>query len=167
LLGGTTGTAARAAARIADGFYPISPAHWPKYRAECLKLGKPDPGPAGQRAPMFVHLAEDPDAARSKLTPYLLNAIREYRGWTRGQLAVPPQFAPNNDSDLRASPHYLILTPLEAVRLLQSLGPDGLCILRPMWGGFAPELGWESLRLLVEKVLPQAAESRSISADLE
>jgi hypothetical protein len=103
---------------------------------------------------MFLHIADDPDITRHKLTPYLLNAIRAYRGWTTGQLTVPPQFRPECEADLRASAHYRILTPQDAVTFINELGPDCLCVLRPMWGGFAPELAWDSLRLFVDEVLP-------------
>src|SRR5205823_8131722 len=44
-LGGTSEAAARRAARIADGFIPSEPPYWEPYLDECLKLGKPDPGP--------------------------------------------------------------------------------------------------------------------------
>lgn len=155
LMGGASPAAARAAARLADGFYPISPVFWPSYREECLKLGKSDPGPAGKRAAMFVHVAEDPDSVWPKISPYLLNAISQYRQWNVGQQAVPPQFAAEHEKDLRNSEFYLVLTPDEAVTMLKELGSDGICILRPMWGGFSSELAWSSLELVVEKVLPQ------------
>jgi alkanesulfonate monooxygenase SsuD/methylene tetrahydromethanopterin reductase-like flavin-dependent oxidoreductase (luciferase family) len=161
LMGGASKAGARAAARYADGFYPISPALWPEYRDTCIELGKPDPGPAGKRAPMFVHVATDPDAVWSRIAPFLLNAIAEYRSWTRDNMPVPPQFGITSEEELRASGNYLVLTPQEAATLLEDLGPDGQIILRPQWGGFHPELGWQSLRLFAEEVMPAVSHLRA------
>ena len=66
LLGGTSEGAARRAARIADGFIPSEPACWQFYRDECLKLGKPDPGPGMTGHGDVVILAENPDAAEQR-----------------------------------------------------------------------------------------------------
>ncbi len=153
LLGGSSNAAARAAAQIADGFYPVAPVFWQPYREECLRLGKPDPGPAPQRGPMFVHITRDPERDWRLLTPYLLNAIGQYRTWTRNG-PVPAQFAIQDESGLRASPAYRVVTPDQAVQLIAGLGANGLLVMRPMWGGYDPELGWSSLKLLVEEVLP-------------
>lgn len=156
-MGGSSPKAARAAAQLADGFFPVSPLLWPPYREECLRLDKEDPGPIGGRSPMFVHISETPDADWPKIAPYLLNGISQYRGWNTGQQAVPPQFAIEHEADLRASPDYRVVTPDETVALIRALGPGGQFILRPMWGGYDPALGWSSLRLLAERVLPQLA----------
>lgn len=153
-LAGSSRVAAHTAARLADGFYPDSPGFWQPYREECLKLGKPDPGPARTRGPMFLHISKDPDHDWPLLAPYLLNAIRQYGGWTRDNRAVPPQFLIADEKALRASHAYQVLTPDEAVDLIKGLGDHGQLILRPMWGGYDPALGWSSLKLLVEDVLP-------------
>jgi alkanesulfonate monooxygenase SsuD/methylene tetrahydromethanopterin reductase-like flavin-dependent oxidoreductase (luciferase family) len=157
LLGGATKVAARAAARYADGFYPIAPAFWPAYREACLELGKPDPGTLGKRSPMFFHVAEDPEAVWPRIAPYILAAAKEYRSWTLENMPVPPQFAVTNEAELRESGQYVVLTPDEAVAMLEGLGPDGQAFLRPQWGGFHPDLGWESLRLFAEKVMPRVS----------
>lgn len=160
LMGGASKVAARAAARYADGFYPVSPAFWPEYRDACLALGKPDPGGHGRRAPMYVHVSRDPDATWRAIAPYIVAAVAEYRSWTLENMPVPPQFRVRNEEELRASGQYLVLTPDEAVDLLESLGPDAQFQVRPQWGGYDPDLGWESLRLLVEEVLPRVSDWR-------
>lgn len=159
LMGGSTPLAARAAARLSDGFYPTSSSVWEPYRRECVKLGKPDPGPGPSRSPMFLHITKDPDHDWPLLTPYLLNAIRQYRGWNIGNQAVPPQFAMEHEADLRASESYKVLTPDQTVDMLAGLGEGGQLILRPMWGGYDPQLAWSSMKLLIEEVLPQVRSS--------
>lgn len=154
LLGGASKAAARAAASYADGFYPISPAFWPAYQEACKELGKPVPEPLGGRSPMFVHIAEDPDAVWPKLAPFVLAAIAEYRSWTLENMPTPPQFLITSEAELRESGQYVVLTPNEAIAMIEGLGDNGQLILRPQWGGFHPDLGWESLRLFVDKVLP-------------
>jgi hypothetical protein len=76
-------------------------------------------------------------------------------------MPVPPQFGITSEEELRASGNYLVLTPQEAATLLEDLGPDGQIILRPQWGGFHPELGWQSLRLFAEEVMPAVSHLRA------
>ncbi len=50
---------------------------------------------------------------------------------------------------------YRILTPDETVALAEEIGPSGTIIMRPLMCGMPSELGWESLELFREKVLPR------------
>jgi hypothetical protein len=54
--------------------------------------------------------------------------------------------------DVKQSGAYAVLTPDECVRLAQE---TGRVILHPLMGGMEPALGWESLRLFEEQVLPR------------
>ena len=64
VLGGSSTGAARRAARIADGFEGTMPQFDAVYRAECERLGVEAPPARGPGLPaMFVHIAEDPEAA--------------------------------------------------------------------------------------------------------
>ena len=74
-LGGTSEAAARRAARIADAFLPSEERFWEPYRDECLKLGKPDPGPCPVGPNRVVALAEDPESAWPVLGPYFLHEL--------------------------------------------------------------------------------------------
>ena len=60
-LGGSSPASARRAARLADRFVPALPQLWKHYRAERERLGQPVP-PGGRVGPLFLHVAEDPDA---------------------------------------------------------------------------------------------------------
>jgi alkanesulfonate monooxygenase SsuD/methylene tetrahydromethanopterin reductase-like flavin-dependent oxidoreductase (luciferase family) len=148
-LGGTSEAAARRAARIADGFIPSEPQYWEPYRDECLKLGKPDPGPCPIGMNSVVVLAEDPDAAWPRLGPYFLHEVTSYGAWEAA--AGHERYKPVADLDeLRAKGEYRILTPGEYAG---ELGDAGFVMLHPMVGGIPPELAWEHLRLFEKAFL--------------
>ena len=54
--------------------------------------------------------------------------------------------------DLRASGVWLVVTPDECVELVRR---NGAVALHPLMGGMPPDLGWESLQLFVDEVLPR------------
>jgi alkanesulfonate monooxygenase SsuD/methylene tetrahydromethanopterin reductase-like flavin-dependent oxidoreductase (luciferase family) len=158
IMGGMSAAAARAAARLADDFYGRDE-HREIYRQECVKLGKPDPGPWPARAAYFMHVTEDPERDWPRLAPFLLTAIGRYFAWTtRSSPSGRPGsnlFDVHSEEELRASPLYRVLTPDECVELFTSLGHESVATLHPGWGGFSPELGWSSLELFVSRVLPR------------
>lgn len=49
------------------------------------------------------------------------------------------------------------MTPDEVVALAKTLGDHDVIMLHPMAGGFNPDLAWESLKLVEDKVLPKLA----------
>jgi hypothetical protein len=64
--------------------------------------------------------------------------------------------APPADTDaLRATGQYRVLTPDDLVAELKVGGPFSFALFHPMMGGIPPELGWSSLRLFEEEVLPR------------
>lgn len=147
MLGGTSEGAARRAARIADGFIPSEPGCWQFYRDECLKLGKPDPGPGMTGQGSVVTLAEDPEAAWAELGPYFLHETNAYGAW-QAAANVEATYVPQEGIDaLRASGQYRILTPDDYAAELKSAGGLALAVLHPMVGGIPPDLAWRHLRL--------------------
>ena len=48
-----------------------------------------------------------------------------------------------------------MVTPADAVALLGSLDRDSVVTVHPCMGGMPTEVGWTSLELLVDKVLPE------------
>jgi len=154
LLGGSTPAAARRAARIADGFVPSTPELMDPFRAERRRLGKPDPGPAPATLPGVVHLADDPDAAWRRIAPHALHEASSYAAWLR-EAGLPGPYREFRDADeIRASGEHLVLTPEELIARLRPLDPATIVTLHPLVGGLDPEVGWESLRLVTERVLP-------------
>ena len=102
--------------------------------------------------PLFVHVAEDPDAAWAKIAPHALHETNSYGRWLAESAALGP-YAPSNDADaLRASGSYAVFTPDECVEFAKETGS---LRLHPLMGGLPPDLAWESLELVASKVLPQ------------
>ena len=77
-----------------------------------------------------------------------------YRSWQApGQSSEVTTHAANPD-ELRKEGIYRVVTPDECVALAEELGPTGTIVLHPLMGGMPAELGWSSLRLFRERVLP-------------
>lgn len=155
ILGGAFPRSARRAAHIADGWLPRSPDLWQPYRDECLKLGKPDPGPYPAQGPLFLHLSRDTERDWPRVLPHVARMAEIYGGWQReapGQ--KPGPYATPREADLRASPSYQVLTPESAIALAESLGPHAVLYVTPLLCGLPPNLAWQSLRLLETEVLP-------------
>jgi alkanesulfonate monooxygenase SsuD/methylene tetrahydromethanopterin reductase-like flavin-dependent oxidoreductase (luciferase family) len=147
MLGGSSEPAARRAARIADGFLPSEPGCWRFYRDECLRLGKPDPGPGMPLNADVVVLAEDPEAAWPELGPYFLHETNAYGAW-QAAANVAATYEPMESIDaLRAGGQYRILTPDDYAAELKAAGGLALAVLHPMVGGIPPDLAWRHLRL--------------------
>jgi alkanesulfonate monooxygenase SsuD/methylene tetrahydromethanopterin reductase-like flavin-dependent oxidoreductase (luciferase family) len=157
-LGGTSEPAARRAARLECGFSTPYPPAWEFYRDELLALGRPDPGPHPGGDTSFFHLATDVDKGWDAVAPYALHEATSYGRWmadagigSAGGWAAPPADA----DELRATGQYRVLTPDDLVAELKAAGPYGFALFHPMMGGIPPELGWSSLRLFEEEVLPR------------
>ena len=154
LMGGSTRVAARRAARYADYFVPSSDACFEMYREELGKLGKPDPGPQLLSLGMFVHVAEDPDAAWEEIAPHAMHEANAYGRWAAEAGLEGPYTEVDDSAALRESGQYLVFTPAEMVERCRALGARGNVTLHPLMGGLDPTIAWSSLRLLEEEVLP-------------
>jgi alkanesulfonate monooxygenase SsuD/methylene tetrahydromethanopterin reductase-like flavin-dependent oxidoreductase (luciferase family) len=155
VLGGSSAGAARRAARIADGFEATMPEFDEVYREECERLGLPPPPPRRPGLPaMFVHLAEDPEAAWARIAPHALHETNSYGDWL-AEAGTPAPYGRVADADaLWASGLYLILTPQELLDRALALGPTGVLHFHPLMGGLDPDLAWSSLALFEKRVLP-------------
>jgi alkanesulfonate monooxygenase SsuD/methylene tetrahydromethanopterin reductase-like flavin-dependent oxidoreductase (luciferase family) len=156
-MGGSTPAAAKRAARLCDGFaLPFDPELWEPYREACRELGKPDPGPAEPRGPVFLWVAEDVEAAWRMLMPHIMSQIEEYGRFTTEAYgeAAGPYAGTLNEAAVRNNKAYRVMTPDEAVALGRGLGPDGLMLFNPLMGGIPVQEAWRMLKLLETKVLP-------------
>jgi alkanesulfonate monooxygenase SsuD/methylene tetrahydromethanopterin reductase-like flavin-dependent oxidoreductase (luciferase family) len=153
LLGGSVPAAARRAARIADGFVPAVPELYDSYREECIKLGKtPDDDRVVGCAATFI--ADDPDAMWEKIAPHALHETNEYSRWY-AEAGVTGPYEPIEDAEqLRAMGLYRVFTPGQCLEFAETLGSDGWLFFHPLLSGLDPEIGWQSLHLFKEKVLP-------------
>lgn len=155
-LGGSVEAAARRAARIADGFIPSMPELWAFYADECVKVGKPDPGPYLGGDTSVIHVATDVDAGWAELAPYAMHEVNAYGEWA-AQTGIEGStgYVRVDDPDaLRATGQYRVVTPAQLVEELTAGGPFAFCMLHPMVGGLPPEIAWSSLRLIETEVIP-------------
>ncbi|HEY6426718.1 MAG TPA: LLM class flavin-dependent oxidoreductase [Acidimicrobiales bacterium] len=153
LLGGSSASAARRAARIADGFIPSDPEVWDPYRAEVQKLGRPDPGPCPTGETTVVAFAEDAQEGWERMAPFFLHEMNAYGQWqAQDDLANPYRTVSDTDA-LHATGRYRVLTPTEFLSE-QELTPEPFVMLHPMCGGMPVELAWSSLRLFEQEILP-------------
>jgi alkanesulfonate monooxygenase SsuD/methylene tetrahydromethanopterin reductase-like flavin-dependent oxidoreductase (luciferase family) len=151
--GGSVRRSAERAARLRLPFFTMStdPAIGDVYREECAKVGYDGVfmAPAG---PLFVHVAEDPEAAWEQIAPYAVYDVVSYASWQTGDHDNVAASSATTADELRASGMWQVVTPDECVELLQT---TGMMALHPLMGGMPPELGWECLQLFVDEVLPR------------
>jgi alkanesulfonate monooxygenase SsuD/methylene tetrahydromethanopterin reductase-like flavin-dependent oxidoreductase (luciferase family) len=151
-IGGGVPAAALRAARLGLGFWPLTPDMTPIYEAECRKLGR-EPGPviAGGG---WVHVSEDPDATWGEIWPHVAHVARTYAEWSSdSENSANPFHGLDNEAAIRASGFYQVMTPDACITLAQQQ-PVGLV---PLIGGLSPKVGWKSLELFCDKVLPYVA----------
>jgi alkanesulfonate monooxygenase SsuD/methylene tetrahydromethanopterin reductase-like flavin-dependent oxidoreductase (luciferase family) len=153
VLGGSSDGAARRAARIGDGYVPVSGDSWAAYQKEMLRLGKADPGP--HRGGMFVttFLASDPEATMTQLLPYFVHETNAYGRWL-DDAGMEGPYKQRTAEQVRTEGQYRVITPEEHAAELRAMGEMAVAFFHPMAGGVPPELAWESLRLYETEVLP-------------
>ena len=102
--------------------------------------------------PCYVHVAEDPEKAWDLIGPHVLHDATSYASWQPpGQVSAVLERA-SSIEELKKSRVYRVLTPDEAVDLATS---SGALMFHPLVGGLSPDLGWESLQLFADQVLPR------------
>ncbi|HEX5585742.1 MAG TPA: LLM class flavin-dependent oxidoreductase [Acidimicrobiia bacterium] len=157
VLGGSSDVVARRAARIADGFAPVSGDCWPAYRDECVALGKPDPGPSMHPGSMVTtFLAEDPAEAWERLVPYFLHETNAYGAWL-DDAGLEGPYKVTTAERVRVDGQYRILTPDAYADELRAMGEGAFAFFHPMVGGIPPAMAWECLHLYEAQVLPALA----------
>jgi alkanesulfonate monooxygenase SsuD/methylene tetrahydromethanopterin reductase-like flavin-dependent oxidoreductase (luciferase family) len=155
-LGGGTAAAVRRAARLGLGMITERGGDLEElYVSECRALGK-EPGffvSGGDDTVAAVFVDRDPDAAWGRLGPYLLRDARTYADWHVGAVKPRPGLVVDvaTVEDVRRAGRYRIFTPGEAADHIRS---HGTLALHPLCGGAPPELGWSTLRLVEEEVIP-------------
>ena len=153
VLGGSSASAARRAARIGDGFLPVSGELWPAYRQEMMALGKQDPGEFMDMGAGVTYLASDVDSAWDELMPYFLHESNAYAEWLEAAGERGP-YRRTTPEAIRVGGQYRVVTPAQQVEELRAAGNMAFALLQPMVGGIPPARAWESLKLFEHEVLP-------------
>lgn len=159
LLGGGTPAAARRAARLGLGMITERSGDLEReYVEACRDLGR-EPGlfvGGGDATVVATFVDPDPDAAWERLGSYLLHDARAYADWNVGAAKPLPGSVVDvrTVEEVRAAGRYRVYTPDEAVDHVRAGDP---LMLHPLCGGTPPELGWSTLRLVADDVLPRLA----------
>ncbi len=172
VLGGDTRSAARRAARMADGFMsmptftPSAPSETGEpalpikdngalglYVEACKELKIAPRSTLGQRIPcMYLQVAKDPDEMAQRVAPYLLHVANSYAEWMQ-EAGVSITYSPATDvNQLRATGNFQIVTPEQCLKIAQRCDE---IMFDPLYGGIPPEIAWESLELFRTEVLPE------------
>ena len=155
LMGGSTPGAARRAARLGLGFVPVDESLWPPYAEACREYGRVAGSAPSLNGPRFIHVADDPDRAWALIAPHALHETNTYGAWLASADAFGPYTSTDDADALRSNGEYLVLTPDECLARVRETGS---LLLHPLMGGLDPDLAWESLELVANKVLPRLAE---------
>jgi alkanesulfonate monooxygenase SsuD/methylene tetrahydromethanopterin reductase-like flavin-dependent oxidoreductase (luciferase family) len=153
-MGGASPASARRAARIADLYQPVATKLYEIYLAELDELGRQAPEAPPHTSvgeDPYVFVAEDPDREWELIAPHALHDTNEYARWIGGRRGGP--FTPMDTlAELRANGNYRVLTPDECV---EHVGRTGVLTFKPLVGGLDPAVGWRSLQLFADQVLPR------------
>ncbi len=158
MYGGGSKAAARRAARFGMGFFAQTWAEGLEeaYREECARLGHdssmcfiPSPGTATS-----IFVADDVDRAWEQIGPYMLHDARMYAAWLGDSAAASKSTAGSVDALRAEGGAYRVLTPEQAVEYVRT---HGALALHPLCGGCPPELAWETLHLVADRVMPALA----------
>jgi alkanesulfonate monooxygenase SsuD/methylene tetrahydromethanopterin reductase-like flavin-dependent oxidoreductase (luciferase family) len=154
-VGGTGRNAARRAARFGLPFQPSvqNEAVFDFYRSECERLGHaPVLLPPGAGETLWI--SDDPDRTWSEIGRYLLHHAMSYASWQAHSGGSVVNSEATTVEALRAEGKYRVLTPDECIAYASERPGAGLTLF-PLCGGTPPDLGWQSLELFAEKVLPR------------
>lgn len=152
-VGGGVPAAAKRAARLDAGFWPMSEDLISVYVEACEMLGRA-PGPILTTA-VGVHVSDDVDRGWEEVGPYVLHQIKAYAAISGAAAeSHSPMHGLETAEAVRNSGVIQVLTPEQCVELARRK-PIALV---PLTAGLPPEVGWRSLRLFAQAALPRIRE---------
>ena len=125
------------------------------YYAEAAEIGFEGAFAMAPDGPGLVLVTEDPDALWAKIGPNMLYDAAAYASWQYPDQRSGWHVEAQGIADLKASGQFEVLTPDQCVELVRT---KGAATLHPLCGGIDPAIGWETLELVVDKVMPALAE---------
>lgn len=152
-MGGNSKAAARRAARFGLLFCPAvdDPTLADVYYTACKERGFNNGFVIMPNYPSTTLLAEDPDKAWAEWGEYLLFDSRAYGAWQHKNRRAYAVSTATSLDELRSEGKYRILTPQQAVEVIESTGSLHLA---PLCGGIPIAVGWQTLELFSDKVQP-------------
>ena len=152
-VGGSVEASARRAARHHLPFVPAihDPELEAAYLAASVAAGHKAPFCMMPSGPGLVLVTHDPDAVWDRIGEHLLYDARTYSAWQKPDQRTSWKGDASSLDALRVGGQHAILTPDQCIDLVRS---TGAAVVHPLCGGIDPEIGWESLRLIANEVLP-------------
>lgn len=152
-VGGSAAVSARRAARHHLSFVPsiFDEALESAYLAEAELVGHDTPFCVMPTGPGLVLVSRDPEALWERIGDNLLYDARSYASWQKSDQRTSWKVDAANLTALRDGGQHAIVTPEECIELVRT---NGAAVIHPLCGGIDPEIGWESLNLIAEEVLP-------------
>lgn len=153
-IGGMSAAAARRAARFGLPFSPPMPMPDVEavYWRECAEQSRSGFVFHPKNGNTVTHVSIDPDATWARCGGYFLNEATEYSGWARTGVTRPNESPASSVAELRRLKKVEVLTPDQLIE--QCRAGRNEVTMHPLVGGLPLDDGWESLRLLCERVLP-------------
>jgi hypothetical protein len=102
-------------------------------------------------------VSEDPERSWAQIGPHAVHETNGYGAWSAQDPGANPWREVTTVEEVRDAGLYAVVTPEQCVALAHSLDSRAGLKIKPLVGGLDPAIGWPSLELFVEKVLPQLA----------
>tara|TARA_B100000029_G_scaffold265137_1_gene261334 strand:- start:366 stop:1337 length:972 start_codon:yes stop_codon:yes gene_type:complete len=152
-VGGSVEISAKRAARLGLPFIPaVRDENLESiYYEEAKLLGYENPMCMMPSGPGMVLVSEDPEKTWDEIGANLVYDAMTYAAWQYKDQRSSWHIEGTSVDDLKAGGQHMILTPDECVDLVKN---NGAAVLHPLIGGINPIVGWESLELVANKVIP-------------
>jgi alkanesulfonate monooxygenase SsuD/methylene tetrahydromethanopterin reductase-like flavin-dependent oxidoreductase (luciferase family) len=156
MIGGSAEVSARRAARFHLPFMPpIADDRLASvYYEEAERVGFGGPFVLMPSGPGAVIVADDPERVWGEIGAHALYDAQTYASWQYPDQRSSWHVDAADVAGVRSSGQYQVVTPDECVKLARE---GGALVLHPLVGGIDPRIGWASLQLVADKVMPQLA----------
>jgi alkanesulfonate monooxygenase SsuD/methylene tetrahydromethanopterin reductase-like flavin-dependent oxidoreductase (luciferase family) len=158
MIGGSAEISARRAARFHLPYMPpIADEHLARvYYDEAKRLGFDTPFVMMPSGPGAVIVADDPERVWHQIGPHALYDAQTYASWQYADQRSSWHVDADDVAGVRSSGQYKVVTPDDCAKLARE---NAAVVLHPLVGGIDPTIGWQSLQLVVDKVMPQLERS--------
>ena len=152
-VGGSVEISAKRAARLGLPFVPAvrDDSLENTYYTEAREVGYENPMCMMPSGPGMVMVSEDPERLWSEIGENLIYDAVTYAAWQYQDQRSSWHVEGTSIDELKKGGQHLIVTPEECVDLVRS---SGVAVLHPLVGCVDPEIGWESLELVANRVIP-------------